>query len=394
MKVYIIGTGADGKNTLTKQAALAIEQADLLIGSSRMLKPYENSGKRLVNCYRPEEISETLKNDDAKTAAVLMSGDCGFFSGTKKLLPYLDGFEIIPGISSAAYFFARSGLSYENTKFVSLHGKNANIAINVLMNETCFFILGSEGDAAMVCERLCEYGLGDVKVHIGENLGYENEKITVCPAKDAKNIKTDKLSVLLTENEKPLSCIPSGIKDSGFVRAEIPMTKAEIRCTSVATLDICKDSVCWDIGCGSGSVSVEMAFRCPDGRVYAFDKKSAAVSLTKDNAKKFGCDNITVKEGSCPEILVDALPPQKVFIGGSSGELPAIFDIIYKKSPTAEIVVTAVSLETLQQAAECFEKHGRECTITQVAVTRTRKVGSHTMFDAQNPVFIIKGVQK
>lgn len=393
MKVYIIGTGVNSRSSLTREAAEAIENSQVLIGAERMLAEYSGCGKRLVNAYKPEDICDILRSSTYNTAAVLMSGDCGFFSGTKKLLPLIEDMKpvIISGISSAAYFCGRINMSYETMKFVSLHGKNANIAVNVRMNEKCFFLLGGDMDAADICRRLCKYGLSDVTVHIGENLGYQIENCRSGKAGDLINIHTEKLSVLVTENPDYLRYIPSAISDSEFIRSSIPMTKSAVRGNIVSGLDICRDSVCWDIGCGTGSVSVEMAFRCPDGKVLAFDKKTEAAELTARNAQKFGCDNIFVNEGVCPDVLKNASAPDKVFLGGSSGNMAEIFECVYQKNEFADITVSAVSLETLEQAVKGYERFGKEYSVMQIAVTETRKVGSHTMLTAQNPVFIIKG---
>jgi len=172
------------------------------------------------------------------------------------------------------------------------------------------------------------------------------------------------------------------------------MTKSAVRGNIISGLNICHDSVCWDIGCGTGSVSVEMAFRCPDGIVFAFDKKHNAAELTVRNARKFGCDHIIVNEGICPEILKNAPAPDNVFIGGSSGNMAEIFEYVYQKNELADITVSAVSLETLEQAVKAFERLGRASSVIQIAVTETRKVGGHTMLTAQNPIFIIKGGQQ
>ena len=169
------------------------------------------------------------------------------------------------------------------------------------------------------------------------------------------------------------------------------MTKAEVRCNAVAALRIGSDAVCWDIGCGTGSVSVEAAFRCPDGFVYAFDQRADAVSLTRENAQKFGCDNIIAAEGRGPEILHDAPAPDCVFIGGAGGRLRGIMAAIAEKNPAARVALTAVSLETLTQAMELFTEYCGEFETVQIAVTRTKKRGAYTMFDAQNPVYLIAG---
>lgn len=393
MKVYIIGTGVNGRNSLTCEAIEAIEHSQLLVGGERMLVPYSDSGKKLVKAYKPEEICNILRSSTYDAAAVLMSGDCGFFSGTKKLFPLIEDMNplVIAGISSAVYFCSRMNISYETMKYVSLHGKTANIGINVLMNEMCFFLLGGDMNGADICQRLCEFGLLDVTVYIGENLGYENELCRKGKAKDFTNIHTEKLCVLVAENPDYLKHIPSAIPDSKFIRDSIPMTKSVIRGNIVSGLNICHDSVCWDIGCGTGSVSIEMAFRCPDGNVFAFDKNPDAAELTMRNARKFGCDNIIASEGICPEILKNAPMPDKVFIGGSSGNMAEIFECAYQKNESANITVSAVSLETLEQAVEAFKRFGKECSVMQIAVTETKKVGSHTMLTAQNPVFIIRG---
>ena len=393
MKVYIVGTGMDGAETLTKAAEKAIAEASLLIGAERIVKPFVQSGKELFICYKPTDIAEKLGSAECDTAAVLMSGDCGFFSGARKLIPLLEGHDVqvIAGISSVSYFCSKLGIPYENMKFITLHGRTSSVALNVKMNKRCFFLLGGEMSASDVCRRLCEFGLGSVNVHIGTDLSYETERIISGKACKLTDVQTGGLTVMITENSEHLKQIPSAINDEDFVRGEIPMTKSEVRCIAVSKLNIEPNSVVWDIGCGTGSVSVEAAYRCPDGKVYAFDKKSEAAALTCENARKFSCDNIEVTEGECPGILADIPAPDKVFIGGSSGNMGGIFEAVRAKNPCADIVVTAVSLETLQEAAACFERFGASAEVVQIAVTRTRKLGTHTMFQAQNPVFIISG---
>lgn len=393
MKVYIVGTGMDGAQTLTREAENAINEAGLLVGAERILRPFSGLGKETHIAYIAQDIADKLGSCKCSTAAVLMSGDCGFFSGARKLLPLLAGHDVrvIAGVSSVSYFCSKAGLSYEEMKLVTLHGRASNIAVNVKMNELCFFLLGGEMSAADVCRRLCKYGLGDVNVHIGTDLGYENEQIIAGRAGELTDCTAGGLAVMITENRDALRYIPSAISDGSFRRETVPMTKAEVRCAAVSRLNICTDSVVWDIGCGTGSVSVEAAYRCPDGKVYAFDKKSAAAALTAENARLFSCDNIEAVEGECPEILADMPAPDKVFIGGSSGNMESIFEAVYSKNQRADIVVTAVSLETLQDAVNSFEKYGLVPEVVQIAVTRTRKIGSHTMLDALNPVFIVSG---
>ena len=250
-------------------------------------------------------------------------------------------------------------------------------------------MLGGDISASDVCRRLCEYSLGNIKVYIGENLSLENEKIHIGRADEFTDLETERLCVMVAENpdfEKTLKiCIP----DDCFIRGNIPMTKAEVRSICVSKLNIGCGSVCWDIGSGTGSVSVEAAMQCYDGTVYAVDKSAEAARLTALNAHKFLCDNIIV---SCAEAesVVDTLPkPDCVFIGGSGGSLKRIIDTALEKNRNANIVVTAVTLETLNKCLEIFGDYKGEPEIIQISVTRTIRVGEHTMLKAENPIFII-----
>ena len=393
MKVYIVGTGVNVGDTLTKEAEAAIAEAELLIGAERMLSPFSHLEKEQFCSYVPQDITAKLRACDCGCAAVLMSGDCGFFSGAKKLLPLLEEHDvrIVSGISSAAFFCGKTGLSYEKMKFVSLHGHSSNIAVNVKLNQLCFFLLGGDITAAELCRRLCRYGMGDVTVHVGADLGYPTERIISGRAENLTDCDICGLAVAITENVDALRHIPTAVNDDEFLREKVPMTKSEVRGIAVSKLNIESDSVVWDVGCGTGSVSVEAAYHCPDGRVLSFDRKREAAELTEKNALVFGCDNINITEGCCPECLEAAESPDKVFIGGSSGNMDGIFKAVHGKNPKADMVVAAVSLETLNEAVNCFEKYGTAPEIVQISVTRTEKIGSHTMLKAQNPVFIISG---
>ncbi len=384
--VYIVGTGMDSIKTITREAYEIIVSADVLIGAERMLEPFEYLHKDMLCEYSAEKIKDYINNCGHGKIAVLMSGDCGFYSGAKKLSEYFTDCEVISGISTPVYLCSKIGRQWENMKFVSFHGKSGNIAVNVMQNELCFFLLGGKITPAEICRTLCRYGLGEVSIFIGENLGYGNERIMSGTAESFQDVQTGNLCAVIAENKNYMQYIPSGIDDGDFIRTKIPMTKAEVRAVAVSKLNIGRKSVCWDIGCGTGSVSVEMALKCPDGCVYAFDKNPEAVRLTTENAVKFSCDNILVYEGMFPDDIPENISvPDCVFVGGSSGKTADIVKYVTGLNPSAGIVATAVSVETLNECMNVFDAE-----ITQIAVTRTRKTGSHTMLSAENPVFVIK----
>ena len=395
MKVYIIGIGMGGEGTMTSEALEAVKKAEILIGARRMTEPFKNMGKPVFEEYRSAEIVRYIEESECECIAVLMSGDCGFFSGAKKLaelLPDADT-EFISGISSPVYFMSKLKKEWSDCHFVSLHGKSGNVVRSVCAHEKTFFLLGGDVTAADICCKLCDYGKGDISVYIGEELGYPDEKITVGKACELTEYSASGLSVLLAENPDYERNIQCGIDDEKFVRGKVPMTKKEIRANVVTGLEIGKNDVCWDIGCGTGSVSVEMALMCENGMVCAVDKNSEAIGLTLENSRNFGCDNIEVIEGDAAEIVNELPVPDCVFIGGSSGEIESIIRIALEKNRNIRLTITAVSLETLSECIGIFDKFELEAEITQIAVTRTRKIGKHTMMSAENPIFIIKRKQ-
>ncbi len=395
-RVSIVGVGMNGFETMTKSAIEAVQKSDVLIGARRMTGLFDELGKPVVISYHPYEIAEFILKCEYENISVLMSGDCGFYSGTQGLIAALGDMEctVYSGISSPVYFCSKLKIPWSDLRFVSLHGRKANIVRLVSSNEKTFFLLGGNYSAADVCRKLCEYGLCGVKVYIGENLNCENERILIGSAEDFKDIETGTLCVMIAENgnfEKGLrSCIP----DREFIRGDVPMTKSEVRCAAVSMLEIGSGDVCWDIGSGTGSVSVEMAFRCSDGTVYAVDKNEKAINLTDENRHKFRCDNIeTIYDNA--ENAVENLPaPDCVFVGGSGSSLEKIISAAFGKNPGVKIVITAVSLETLSDSIDILKKYEAETEITQIAVTHTRKIGNHTMMNAENPIFIIRGAMK
>lgn len=396
MKIYIAGIGMDGADTLTAQAARAIASADILIGSKRAVSGFDDLKKRVFYSWQPDEIRKIIEQNkkDISSAVILMSGDCGFYSGAAGLVSALKGYDtqLISGISSPVYFFSKLKKPWQDTRFISLHGTQTNIVRNVCKNRYCFFLLGGKITPSDVCQKLCGYGMGEVKVYIGQRLAYDDEKIYIGKAEDFTRLECDPLCVMLTENDEYERYTPVGISDNNFIRGGVPMTRAEIRAAVISKLCPRCDDICWDIGCGTGSVTVELALHCCDGTVFSADDNAEAVLLTEKNVKKFGCDNVKISCAHAPEILGEFPAPDKVFIGGSRGSMSGIVSAVLSKNPRAVIAATAVSIETVSEIISAFKENGiDDPEILQLAVTRTKRLGSHTVFAAENPVFLIKG---
>ena len=189
--------------------------------------------------------------------------------------------------------------------------------------------------------------MGDVLLYVGENLSYENEKIFVKPASELTEYKGDPLSVICAVNENAGTRLEThGIRDEEFIRGKAPMTKEEVRTVSLSKLRLTADSVCYDVGAGTGSLSVEMALRAHQGQVWAIEKKEDAVELIHRNKVKFAADNLEIVEGLAPEALKDLPAPTHAFIGGSSGNLKEIVKLLLEKNAHVRIVINCCLLYT------------------------------------------------
>jgi cobalt-precorrin-6B (C15)-methyltransferase len=184
----------------------------------------------------------------------------------------------------------------------------------------------------------------------------------------------------------------AGIPDSEFIRGEIPMTKEEVRAVSLAKLRLKEDSIVYDIGAGTGSLTIETALLSSKGRVYSIERQAEGIQLIKSNTDKFKVSNVEIIKGSAPEALLDLPEVDRVFIGGSGGKLIDILDEIDKKLKTkGRVVINAITLNTLNASINKLKKLNYEFEICNIAVTRTRQVGDYQMLQGLNPVYIISG---
>lgn len=394
--IRLVGMGMGTPETLTGQAYAAISEADCLIGAGRLLEGYR-SEKRCFEAVAPENILSILrKYPSYQRPAVLLSGDVGFYSGAKKLLPLLKEYEValIPGISSLQALCAKAGVSWEDAHCVSLHGRKANIASAVSSHAKVFALVGGADGARALCQQLCEAGFGAVIVHVGERIGYPDQRLTTGTAERLRHQQFDSLSALLIENPEARATQSPHLPDEAFIRQTedklIPMTKAEVRAVSVCKLRLPIDAVVYDVGAGTGSVSVELARSCPEGQVYAIEQNPQAVSLIQENARQHHCFNLRVISGVAPDAFRDLPPPSHAFIGGSGGHMEEILRMLVKKNHQVRIVINLIALESISEALRCVKALGfSTCEIVQLQVSRARSLANYHLLTAQNPVTVM-----
>ena len=183
---------------------------------------------------------------------------------------------------------------------------------------------------------------------------------------------------------------PEHLKDEEFLRGKVPMTKSEVRSVSIAELELTEDAIVYDIGAGTGSVSIEIARAGEQIRVYAIEKNPEGVELIDQNRKKFKTDGVRIIEGLAPQALEELETPTHAFVGGSSGNLREIVQLLQKKNPDVRIVINAISLETVSEVMGLVEEGILpDAEILQVSAARSKVLGRYHMMMGQNPVYII-----
>lgn len=409
-KIILSGIGMGNTDGMTREAYHAFEEAEVIFGAERMLENLPGKGVK-VPYYRADDIiSYLIEHPQYTKVAAAFSGDSGFYSGAQSMKKSLEEANekgilksettILPGISSVSALAARLGVSWNDAVLASIHGRRTNVVNLVRKNTKVFLLLSGKNDFEMLVNKFREAGVNNVKISAGYRLSYPDEKLFTFYLDEFETKLFDLpegVYTCLIENEDcEEQILTPGMDDEIFSRTKVPMTKNEVRVLSISRLELTKKAVVYDVGSGTGSVSVECARLSPDIVVFAIEQKEEAANLTKENAVRLGLsDQIMVINKKAPEGFEELPTPTHVFIGGSSGALSDILSAIQKKLIVKEntkgvrVVINAVSLETIAQITKLIQTYPvKHVQLTQIQASRAHKLGSYNLMQAQNPVLI------
>ena len=410
-KVTIIGAGPGNPDLLSRAALDAIDIADVVIGAHRALVGIDVPPD-VVRCELVKTADIVAALTDAASwqrAVVVMTGEVGLFSGARRLVEALSGdaqvdVRVVPGISSASYLAARLARPWQDWRFASAHGVACDIVAEAERAGELFLATSGGEDPSRLSGELVQAGFGDARVTVAERLSYPDERITCATASEIAGQTFDDLNVMLIEfaggagspagaSRAASSRWPyasSGIPDELFIRGDVPMTKQEVRAVALAKLRLTATDTVWDVGAGTGSVSIEAALVARAGSVWAVERNAAGVRLIRENADAFGCGNVHAVPGVAPEALAKLPVPDAVFVGGSAGELPSIVEAALEKNSQVRLCVPCVTVETLTEACALLSgSRFKGFEACQVSAARAEAVGSHHLMKAQNPVFLV-----
>jgi precorrin-6Y C5,15-methyltransferase (decarboxylating) len=394
-KIYLIGAGIEGWEGFGGKAIEVINEAELLIGHQRLLDIFPDFKGEKQTFGDLSIMLEFLKNTQ-KRVAVLSSGDPNFFGIARFMLRNLpkDRIEIFPNVTSVQYAFARIKEPWDDSIFVSVHGRGLKSAIDrIIAADKIAVLTDNVNTPSVVATELIKRGAEGYEVYLCEDLGLETEKITRTDIRGLATMPSSPLNILILIKawEPTLENYPIiGIDDDEYHTAKKLITKQEIRAVTLAKLRLQNDLTLWDIGAGSGSVSIEAGNLMPNGKIFALEKNAQYISFLRDNLKKFAARNVMLVEAFAPEGLDDLPDPDRVFIGGSGGMLEDIIEAVDRRlKPEGVIVLNAVTLDTLTKAVEFLEDHGYTVEVVCVNVAKTRGLTEYKMFESHNPVYVI-----
>jgi precorrin-6Y C5,15-methyltransferase (decarboxylating) len=341
------------------------------------------------------------RNLGRKRMVVLASGDPSFFGIARYLTDRLGGntVDIIPNVSAMQLAFARIKESWEDAVFVSVHSRPVEDIVNtVCLNNKVGVFTDNKHTPADIARVLLEHGVDGYRAYVCQDLGSKEEKIVKTDLKGLCKMKFSPLNVLILLREqskgKPQQIF--GLPETSFYRRQYGLiTKQEVRAISLAKMRLAEDSIVWDIGAGSGAVSIEASFLTRKGQVFAIEKNEKDIAIIRKNIKKFNASNVEVVKAFAPDGLGRLQNPTAVFIGGSGGRVKEIIDFVSRRlKPGGRVVINIVALENMSAAVNALKGRGFATDITLVSIARSTKVLELTRFEALNPVFIVTGVKE
>ncbi len=397
-KILVVGVGADGPDGLSTTLQNKIAVADQLWGGKRLLSlwPDHPAEKITIGADVAERV-EMLAHRGNQRVVILASGDPGFYGLTATLRRHLSAAEldIIPHPGSLPLAFARAGLPWNDAIFTSAHARPLAEVVGWAKRAPKLGILtDSKQTPAFIAQTLRQVGLPDCRAIVAENLGHPDEKLTDTRLSALPGMEFGPLNVLLLIQDDDWQPRPSfGPRpDGAYAHRRGLITKADVRALSLTRLALRETDIVWDIGAGSGAVSVEMAELAWRGQVYAIEYDAQNLGYIRQNCRNFGALNVTIVEGRAPTILTNLPTPSAVFIGGTGGAMTGILHFLnHSVQPGCRIVMNLATLENLHQAMEHMKTQGWKPEITQVNLAYSQPIAGLTRLTPQNPVFIISG---
>jgi len=402
--VSIIGMGLSPKD-LTEEHLELIRQADILVGGKRLLDFFKDSPAQKVEITKDiKGVMEHIKNRMADSAiVVLASGDPLFYGIGSLLIKSLDpeNVRIYPNVSSVAAAFSRLKLSWHDAHIISLHGRNKKGALLPILakKDKIAVFTDPENNPAWLANYLLNQGIVEYDLCVLEQLGTSSERVEWYSLQKAAGLRFSEpnLVVLKLREARPekITEIFFGMPEYLFEHQKGLITKTEIRAVTISKLRLMPDHIMWDLGAGSGSVSIEASMFVRRGKIFAVEKNPKRIRHIESNKKRFNVRNLEIIHSELPEGL-DKLPvPDRIFIGGGGKDLEKIIHSAssYIK-PDGVMVINTILIPNIETVLKTLNSEGFRTAVVQVQINRGREMPWGERLEAENPVWIISGEKR
>jgi len=437
-KLYVVGIGY---RPLGRRSQELVRSADIILASQRLAEVFQRYDEyeaakdriRVINKV-PDTIGfirewfsqSAIRNPQSEIASLVLlaSGDPLFFGIGRRMIEEFgsERVEILPDLSSVQEAFARINVPWDDAFFMSLHGgpdiaKRRKLPYEVsdipwlLERHGKMGILTDRENNPGVVARVLQSAIrthstgsgqaapSEIIMHVCERLGYSEEKIISGSIDEMAGRTFADPNVVIIMKERVQgpggrgqeTSMTFGLREDEIDHERGLITKDEVRAVTLHKLRLPQSGVFWDIGAGSGSVSLEAACLCPGLTIFAVEKDVKRVDMIRENAARFRAMNVRIISGSAPDTLAELPPPDRVFIGGSGGNLGDIVNRVNRTMSSGIIVINAVTLDTLNDALSAMENNGFSIEVSEISVSRSKNVAGKRHMAALNPVFIIKG---
>lgn len=408
-KIQIIGIGDDGFDGLTAQATQRIGAADLIIGSPQVLTFVDSvKAEKLPVGADLNSIVERVQASTGKNIVVLTSGDPLFYGVARYLCDVIgkDRFEVLPHVSSMQLAFARVKESWDEAYLANLATQSLERVVqNARLAEKVGLFTTDEVTPAAVAKALLALKLDYFTAYVCENLGSPNERVTQGELAEIAEQSFGALNVMILIRkpgvpDRPIALVGKrlfGNPDEVFLQSKPKrglLTSAETRSIALSQMDLGPNSIVWDVGAGSGSVSIEAAMIASEGSVYAIEMDPEDHGVIKVNADSFGVTNLTPILGKAPEAWEDLPDPDTVFIGGAGRQVHGIAEAAFARlKPGGRIVINIGSIENLHEVHELLQRLAGEARATMINIAHSTYQLERHRFESLNPTFLITAVK-
>jgi precorrin-6B C5,15-methyltransferase / cobalt-precorrin-6B C5,C15-methyltransferase len=411
--IHVIGIGLDGAAGLTPASLELIQAAQLLVGGDRHLGYFpDHPAERLVlgdlglGIVRIRQfLGQFPPGSSSSQIVILASGDPLFFGLGRLLLQELppESITFHPHVSAIQLAFSRIKLPWQDARLISAHGRSLQELTQALQQglPKIAILTDAHHSPVAIAQLLLSLNLSRrYQLWVGENLGGAAEKITDFSGVDLSQHPFAPLNLVILirrapEAEIELTHLPAfGLDDPCFLSfADRPglITKREVRVLALAELGLQPRQILWDIGAGTGSVGIEIARLMPQSHIYAIEKTAIGISLIQQNCQRFQVNNVTAIAGVAPEALNKLPAPDRVFIGGSGGNLSEILQVCQQQlRPRGRIVLALSTLEHLAEILEWSRQSDWQSQMLQIQLARSVAIADLTRLHPLNPVILVR----